>query len=265
MNDPRQSLIPDTLFKYLSAEGALATLKDKMVSVMFSKPSDLNDPFESLPSLEGLSCGPSEFGPECKHLASPVLSASADYWRQELEKHWFVTSLTEADRNVRMWAQYAVNHTGIKFTFNLSEIAHQKDWMVRVDYTQPNRADIRQLTDPTLTRKAKGDLLKQVATQKGNDWNHENEVRWFLRDEGDDQADKEQQPHSKGLVDGKMRAFMKLPHSCIKQVTVGYLSHPSLLRSVLELRKMHQAKWEVARATLSINSFQFCEELISQD
>lgn len=265
MSDTQRSSIPDTLFKYVNAEGGLATLKDSTVSIMFSKPSDLNDPFEFLPSLDGLPCDPAALTLDCRYLVSPFLSATADYMRQEVELHWFVTSLTSADRNVRMWAQYAVNHTGIKFTFNLAEIAIQKDMMERVDYSQPHRTDIRALTEPNATKDDKGTLLKQLATQKGCDWEHEKEIRWFLRDEGGDQVDSHKQSYSKGLVDGKMRAFMKLPHSCIKRVTVGYLSHPSLLRSVLELRKMHRATWEIARSRLSLNSFQFDEDLVNEE
>lgn len=265
MSDPQQRPISDILFKYVDAKGGLATLERESVSVMFSKPSDLNDPFEFLPSLNGFSFNPSEFGPDNQHLASPFLSATSDYLKRDIERHWFVTSLTTANRNVRMWAQYAANHTGIKLTFNLAEITEQKDRMRWVDYSKPHRVDIRRLIQPSLTEQDKGDLLKQVATQKGKDWNHEEEVRWFLRDGGGGQADSAQRPYSKGLIDGKMRAFMKLPHSCIMKVTVGYLSNPSLLRSVLELRKMHQARREVARAILSLNSFQFEEELINDE
>lgn len=255
MSDPQQLPIPDILFKYVDAEGGLATLKGENVSVMFSKPSDLNDPFEFLPSLNGLSCDPSEFGPECKHLASPILSATADYLKREIELHWFVTSLTKADRNVRMWAQYAGNHSGIKLSFNLasSVILGHKEWMRPVSYCAPARCDVTGLQ--ALPDDEKGELLKQVATHKGPDWEHEKEIRWFLRDDG------QKHKASKRILGGKMRAFAELPHSCIQRVTVGYWSDPSLLRSVLELRKLHNAQWDVARAVLSQRSFQFDEEI----
>ena len=256
MIDPQQSSIPDTLFKYVDAKGGLATLEQKMVSVMFSKPSDLNDPFEFLPSLNRISCDPSEFGSDCKYLASPFLSATADYLKQEIELHWFVTSLTTADRNVRMWAQYAGNHSGIKLTFNPASaiILGQKDWMRPVRYCALTRCDVTGLQ--ALNDQKKGELLMQVATHKGPDWEHEKEIRWFLRDDG------QQNKASKRIDGGKMRAFVELHHSCIQRVTVGYWSDPSLLRSVLELRKLHNARWEVARAVLSHQSFQFDEEVI---
>jgi hypothetical protein len=128
-----------------------------------------------------------------------------------------------------------------------------------VNYDLPERIDIRDLVVEA-SEEHKGELLKRVATQKGRDWEHEEEVRWFLRDDDRDRPDK--QPFEKKVVDGKMRAFMKLPHDCIKRVTVGYRSPPSLLRTVLELRKIHKATWEVARTVLSLNSFRFEEEQV---
>jgi nitrogen fixation protein FixH len=125
-----------------------------------------------------------------------------------------------------------------------------------VDYSKKKRVNVSDFKH-LQSEKAKGNRLKQVATQKGKDWVHEEEVRWFLRD---DPA----KPVTKRIVRGRMRAFILLPHSCIKRVTVGYRSPQSLVRTVLELRKMHKAKWEVARATLSLNSFQFDEELVTE-
>jgi hypothetical protein len=133
--------------------------------------------------------------------------------------------------------------------------------MRRVRYLDTKRIDITRLgKSPPLSEKQRGNLLQRIATRKGRDWEHEEEVRWFLRD--DDRADGGDQPFEKKVVDGKMRAFMKFPHACIKRVSVGYRSPPSLLRTVLEIRKMHQATWEVARTVLSQNSFCFDEELI---
>jgi len=258
MSDSQQSPIPDILFKYVTAEGGLATLIGEHVSVMFSKPSDLNDPFEFLPSLDGLSFEHHELK-SFEHLESPFLSATADDLRQQIELHWFVTSFSRARRNVRMWAQYGEHHHGICLAFDLSKLPHclEKQMMRPVDYDQRERVDVSSFC--SLSPEERGDLLKRVATQKGQDWKHEEEVRWFLRDEDGHQAKEPQQSYSKGLIDGKMRVFLKMPHSCIEQVTVGYLSDPSLLRSVLELRKMHKAHWKVAKATLSLKSFQFEE------
>lgn len=260
MTDAQATSIPDILFKYVDAKGGLATLEGKEISVMFSKPSDLNDPFEFLPSLDNLSFKPDELK-DFEYLASPFLSATADSLRYEIELHWFITSFSRAEHNVRMWAQYGDDHRGICITFDLSKapLSLQKVMMRPVDYTKSDRVGVSDFEK--LSPEQKGERLKQVATQKGEDWEHEEEVRWFLRDDDRDRPD--QQPFEKKVVDGKMRAFMKLPRDCIKRVTVGYRSPPALLRTVLEIRKMNEATWEVARTVLSLNSFRFEEELVS--
>lgn len=238
-------------------------LREQMVSVMFSKPSALNDPFEFLPSLATFCFRPDEKPSKHKNLASFNLSKSGKYLREGIEKHWFVTSLTKTDRNVRMWDQYGGNHTGIKFTFDLaSDLREQKlNWMRKVTYSATRRIDISRLANnPSFSGRQNGRLLQRIATRKGRDWEHEEEVGWFLRDDHRPSTDK--QLFEKKLVDGKMRAFLKLPHECIKQVTIGYLSPPELLPKVLELRNKYQAPWEVARTVLSLNSFRFDEELI---
>ena len=259
--------IPDVLFKYCDA-GAIAALDGEQTQMMFSKPADLNDPFEFLPDLEWLfnlqarkllELGFESVGlPQDTWAPSFLISELAKDWKREISLHWFVTSFTSADHNVRMWAQYGGNHTGIKLTLNLARdpLLSEKSKMGWVDYKQPKRADISRMTNRDLTAEDKADLLKQVATQKGKDWDHEEEIRWFLRDEGS--------PNhiSKRLLNGKMKAFFSLPHSCIQRVTVGYQSDESLLNSILEIKKKYQATWQVAKAKLSLNSFQFEDELV---
>lgn len=61
MNHDAEKPIPDTLFKYCDA-ASIAALDGEQAQLMFSKPADLNDPFEFLPGLESL------FSPELKQV-----------------------------------------------------------------------------------------------------------------------------------------------------------------------------------------------------
>lgn len=153
-----------------------------------------------------------------------------------------------------MWAQYGGNHNGIKLTLNLAQdpLLNEKSKMGWVDHSNPGRVDIFKMRGEP----AMAEALKQVATQKGKDWEHEEEIRWFHRDESTHDR------VSKRLLNGKMKAFFSVPHSCIQRVSVGYRSDASLLNSVLEIRKKYQASWQVAKAKLSLNSFQFEDELV---
>lgn len=167
---------------------------------------------------------------------------------------WFITSLSAADHNVRMWAQYGGNHTGIKLTLKLPKEA--KDHLLKVDYKQPIRANISKLTDPNLSPEEKGELVKSLATTKGKDWEHEEEFRWFFR------QDLKIPGSTTRLLNGKIKAFIPFSDNWIQRVTVGYRSSESLLTSLFEIRKKRNAQWEVAKAKLSLNSFQFEDDLL---
>ena len=170
---------------------------------------------------------------------------------------WFITSHSEADHNVRMWAQYSSNHTGLKLSLRLSE--EMKKNVIKVDYEQSSRLDISVLTNQNMSAAKKGELLKSLATTKGKDWEHEKELRWFFHPQI------HPYPHTTfdtKLLNGKMKAFVPLGDDCITRVTLGYRSSESLLTSLLEIRKKRKARWEVAKAKLSLHSFQFEEELL---
>ena len=64
------------------------------------------------------------------------------------------------------------------------------------------------------------------------------------------------------VLNGKVKAFLPIPPAGILKVTVGYHSSPSLLNTVLQLRERHQARWQVAKAMLSLNGYQFEDEII---
>ncbi len=261
MEENIESAIPDTLFKYCD-EGVLAGLNDG--TMMFSKPIDLNDPFEFLPDLHFLfgKLEPktlSDLALASGHIASEtpsgfLLTKLAHHWIRKVSGDWFITSLSAAEHNVRMWAQYGGNHAGIKLTLRLPE--DMRGGVRRVRYDKPTRDDISKLIDPDLSPKEKGEIMKSLATRKGKDWKHEEEFRWFFR------HDLNIHGSSTKLLNGKMKAFIPFSDECIQRVTVGYRSSESLLTSLFEIRKKRKAQWEVAKAKLSLNSFQFEDELL---
>lgn len=254
----------------MTAKGGRKTLNGKhgAIRLRFSKPTDFNDPFECLPSLDAFCFQPDQVPSHYHQRARRWLRTTAKRLQQDIEENWFVTSLTKTDRNVRMWAQYGDDHKGIKIAFDLasSGLKEQKEkWMQSVRYIATKRIDLSRLVkEPPLNPEEKGRLLHQIATRKGRDWQHEEEVRWFLRDD-DRQAGPHAPPFEKKMLGEKMHAFVRLPHACIKRVTVGYLSPRSLLQSVLKIREKQRASWEVAKTVLSLNSFQFDEELVKVD
>lgn len=260
--------IPTPIHKY-GDENLIQSLTDE--NLMFSKPSDLNDPFEFLPSLKWLchrnengiqfSLGEDQFfESKDENLPGEIVTFSAQDWREKIERDWFVTSLTTKSKDPRMWDQYGGKHTGLCLTFDLNHpdwaSLQPKDSINRVKYDSPFRADISVLINTM--NSPNGELIRKVTNTKGPAWSHEEEYRWLLRDDPSSPL----APKEKRLIDGKLRAFISLPPSCISKVTLGYRSNDALLNSVIEVRQLKGANWTIAKAKLSLDSFEFDEEII---
>lgn len=61
-----------------------------------------------------------------------------------------------------------------------------------------------------------------------------------------------------------MKAFLRIEPECITKVTLGYRSSPQLPNAVLQIKASKNAKWQVTRAILSLDSHSFDEELIEE-
>jgi hypothetical protein len=261
--------IPTPIHKY-GDENLIHSLTDE--NLMFSKPSDLNDPFEFLPSLKWL-CHRNEngiqfclgedqfFESKDENFPGEIVTFSAQDWREKIERDWFVTSLTTKPKDPRMWAQYAKNHTGLCLTLNLNHPdwanRNPKESIYRVTNDSPLRVDISVLSDTMNSHT--GELIKKITSTKGRSWEHEEEYRWLLRDDPSSPL----APKEKRLIDGKLRAFIPLPPSCISKVTLGYRSSTSLQKAIIEVRKLKGANWTISKAKLSLDSFEFDEEVIN--
>lgn len=94
---------PEKLHRYMDAKG-IAGLENN--ELMFSSPTDTNDPFEFLTSLASWP------------LSKPISSgAERAYHANELQrlvaKNSFLLFLSEQPLNPRMWAQYGGGHEGL--------------------------------------------------------------------------------------------------------------------------------------------------------
>lgn len=59
----------------------------------------------------------------------------------------FLLCLSEVENNVRMWAQYGANHTGLMLAldFNRGALLKQRDSLLQVEYHSLSRVDLSKL------------------------------------------------------------------------------------------------------------------------
>lgn len=249
---------PGRWFRYLGTAGIEGLKKQEL---MCSKPTDTNDPFEYLTALTTAL-------PEVHWPESAMRTQVAEYWQRLCAKNSFVVCLSEAEHNVRMWAQYAENHQGLMLELDFTQGTLRGLWdsrrLQRVDYGRGKRLDIPKLVAAGgLT----GQHVQQLATHKGIDWEHEREWRLFLSREDDCAPDRHSRPSSGRLayldfLNHSIKAFLHIEDACIRKVVLGYRSTPRLMEAVLEIKRQRAAPWTVAKARLSLDSFCLDEEVI---
>lgn len=240
--------VPASQFHYYCDPKGIPILRDEEIKL--SDPMLVNDPFEFLPQ------GSSENG--------------ISHWRKMREyvaRPWYFLSISHQPNNVRMWAQYGKEHTGLMLTLDfekgpLLRLHEEAKALMPVDYHTPERVDIFGKSDKRILS---GADIRKLVSSKGNDWAHEGEWRVLIYKENCFTGPTpKNEDHFAQLrdINGHMTAFLKVPHECVQKVTVGLESQTSLVEQILEIKKAKQAHWKVTRLKISPTRYEFEEELI---
>jgi hypothetical protein len=223
---------------YYATEAALAALWEEKIKI--TAPCDFNDPFEFLPST-----------------ANPTQDSRA--WtiafRDTSRNNFYVLSMSERKNNVRMWAQYGANHTGLmfEFDFDVGPFNELKSMgaVHQVKYHEPKRV----LVDPAHYNDK--DTIA-ILSRKGEDWAQEAEWRLIIPD-----SLLEKIGGSYGLLNGHVSAFIPMPYESLISVTLGHRSSSMLADSVDKVRENRSATWTIHKAKLSDDEFLLVDEKIS--
>jgi len=247
---------PKTLYRYMDAKGIAGLENDEL---MFSSPTDTNDPFEFLTSLKSLGL---------KRSPGAQRTSVAEKWQRLAAQNSFLLFLSEQPLNPRMWAQYGGGHEGVVLELDCTKGQLGKlrsdGHFLKVQYHKNRRIDL-----PARKRKQKGLTskdFKALVTHKGPDWSHEKEWRVYLHRNQTctGSVTTNSHPAQLRLLNGLMKAFLRIEPECITKVILGYRSSPQLLNTVLQIKASKNAKWQVTRAILSLDSHSFDEERIER-
>jgi len=233
---------------YCGPDAAVRILMDSEIKL--SSPLLVNDPFEFLPQ------GSSE--------------NESSHWR-ELKRYvsnpWHFLSLSKYPDNIRMWAQYGGGHTGLMLTLDfeqqpLLKLRNEVNALIPVVYHQAERVAVFQAAGQ---RRLTAEHIKQLASSKGIDWAHEGESRLLLYKEhcfAGPSPENDNHFAQLRVFNGHMAAFLKLPHECIRKVTIGIESHHALVDTLLKIREAKKANWQITALRISPKRFGFDEEPI---
>ena len=240
----------------MDAKGIAGLENDEL---MFSSPTDTNDPFEFLTSLKSLLP---------KNSPGDQRTSEAEKLQRLVAENSFLLFLSEQPLNPRMWAQYGGGHEGLVLELECckGELGKLRSGghFLKVQYHESRRIDL-----PAISCREKGTLapedIRQVMTHKGPDWSHEREWRILLpRERCHTAPATDSHPAQLRLLNGLMKAFLRIEAKCITKVVLGYRSSPQLLNTVLQIKAAKKAPWKVYRAILSLDSHSFDKELIER-
>lgn len=249
-----------SLYKYYSPDSVDFILVDSGVSVRFSQPEILNDPFEVKPNdSHGFLENPIE---ELKSLVSEMnnnLSTPEDIKNilldvddsikkqknihQKINDRVGIFSLSKRESSRAMWSYYSNDHSGFVVEFK-DAITLEKAFKASVVHKEVAYEIIRnKFKDASIE-----DLIENQIFFKDKDWDHEEEYRFFL--------DLNDLP-SKGY-DSMGFAIHNhiLDSSSIKRVILGYRATETLRRKVLLWSKKVASNVAIGQSTLSTNSYE---------
>lgn len=160
-----------SVFKYLSVSGGVKSILHQ--TIRYSRPQDLNDPFECLPRydhdevvslVEEKTKDPQQ---RDKCVESIMNRDFVDFYARM--NVFGVTSFSLASTTVLMWSHYAEQHKGLCIEYDSSKIG----LLAKVQYASTNERALCSVKGPSQREAV------SVLTTKGSEWSYEQEVRRF--------------------------------------------------------------------------------------
>ncbi|WP_133013405.1 DUF2971 domain-containing protein [Marinomonas flavescens] len=241
----------NTLFKYYPPDSFDFIVTSKGISIRFSQPESLNDPFESFPVLKHRFYGDkhrgfSSFSPidEYKPINQPEIDTDyiSDFY-SAINNSIGILSLSKKGDSRPMWSYYSKDHTGFVIEFSyieagLKEIKTPSGSSGSVVYKKDRPESQEEYTSTSIF---------SSALYKDDQWEHEEEYRilaelnCFLPFNTD--------------KNGFPLFTLTLPYKYIKKITLGVRATKELERKALFYIKNYAPNASLDRNTLCPKSY----------
>lgn len=201
-----------------------------------NSPCNFNDPFEFLPAYKSLS-------ERNSWLCYGVQQITALYL--------YCLCLSKSENNIRMWAQYGGNHSGLMIAFRREckflKILEEASLLIDVDYSHLARYNFN-LESPT------GKDYVELLRRKGSDWSGEKECRAAFTL---DLLEKYKDLTEEILFQNIPTRFLIIEDDWISSITTGLHATKYVYNSLLRIKYIRNAKWKIRKVEISGSEFQF--------
>lgn len=159
-------------------------------TIKLSSPTHLNDPFESLLPSD-INAYIDNFAQQefmDQDIAKNIDKTSLVNSMKNIMKIHGVTSLSETQRNLLMWAHYADNHKGLCIGYDTDVIFREMDKVFlrddgilrKIKYNNVRHEDFGHLQETINTKGLYEYLLYGLMLTKGDEWIYEKEFRYII-------------------------------------------------------------------------------------
>jgi uncharacterized C2H2 Zn-finger protein len=250
------------LYKYYTPESVDFILDDSGVSVRFSQPEILNDPFEVKPSFSHDFSDNNNYG-DIEFLINAMLKDEKVFnenlnvilqypafvkarkeYKRHINKTVGIFSLSRRESSRAMWSYYAKDHSGFVIEFvDIDELKNSFDFEV-VYRDVSYRVDRNDLVDSYSIEQ----LAKNQVFNKDNDWSHEQEFRIFsdLSNFTPENRDSNGYPIYKTIINKKY----------IKRIVLGLRASETLKRKIIFWTDHFTNDILVEQASLSVEEYE---------
>ena len=162
-----------------------------------------------------------------------------------------------------MWAQYGQKHTGMMLTIDVKAVKPLRTFweqkkIVDIDYRKTNQA--RPANHKDLGKEEHSEQLQNWFSCKSKEWASQEETRILIPAS----CLRAKPEYGRiGMLQGRMRGFLKVPKQSIKKVTLGLRSSDDLYTSVREIREQKGARWDIEKLRLHPSTYTFVGEPVS--
>ncbi len=215
------------ILHYYCDSAAIAGLLNE--ELLVSSPGDFDDPFEFLPDLSQT--------PEAKDYERWLHLAASD--------RLYALCLSRKANDVRMWAQYGQKHMGMMLTIDVKAAPPLKTFwdggkIVDIEYRSTDQA--RPAYHLDLGSKENSEQQQNWFSCKSVEWASQEETRILIPGS----CLREDPEYGRiGMLQGRMRGFLKVPTHSILKVTLGLRAPDELYTSLREIQIQKNAQWPI--------------------
>lgn len=248
------------LYKYLDFKGGLMMLNYS--NLQFTNATQLNDPFDSHPSLIDFSNVPKEV---CGGWTPEIIEElRRNSFRRTREKAW-ICSLSKIYDSILMWSYYS-KHKGICIGLDMGKVRKylsrmHGNVMIGCSEIEVQYKDI--VEKPDYFKDEKDFFHYQIST-KAKAWKHEQEVRLFILEPRSTYMKLPSgQNDDKGLIDWKeMRAFPKIGGECFESVYLGINMNAEEKAEIIRVARNLNPDINIFQMVIDTNAFRLNTKLI---